>query len=195
MPSTLSIGDWLDHWLSNLQRQVVADSTFGQQQWLVGKHIKPHLGERRLTRLTSEHFDWLLAELERLSVGARTRQHVHAVLRKALRIAVEKRRLQISPMVGVEKPRRDQPEIHALSIAEARKLLAQAINDPYEALYVLALHTGMRWGEIAGLQWQDVCWGTPEDVGRAVAVLARGELSYATGNVLLIDGGLTLPRL
>ena len=38
-------------------------------------------------------------------------------------------------------------------------------------------------------------WGTPDDVGRAVAVLARGELSYATGNVILVDGGLTMPRL
>ncbi|HEX5471020.1 MAG TPA: 3-ketoacyl-ACP reductase [Lacipirellulaceae bacterium] len=38
-------------------------------------------------------------------------------------------------------------------------------------------------------------WGEPEDVGRAVAMLARGELSYATGNVLNIDGGLTLRRL
>lgn len=38
-------------------------------------------------------------------------------------------------------------------------------------------------------------WGTPDDVGRAVAALARGELSYATGNVILVDGGLTLPRM
>jgi 3-oxoacyl-[acyl-carrier protein] reductase len=38
-------------------------------------------------------------------------------------------------------------------------------------------------------------WGTPQDVGRAVAVLARGELTYATGGVLMVDGGLTLPRL
>jgi 3-oxoacyl-[acyl-carrier protein] reductase len=38
-------------------------------------------------------------------------------------------------------------------------------------------------------------WGEPEDVGRAVAMLARGELTYATGNVLKIDGGLTLRRL
>jgi NAD(P)-dependent dehydrogenase (short-subunit alcohol dehydrogenase family) len=38
-------------------------------------------------------------------------------------------------------------------------------------------------------------WGQPEDVGRAVAMLARGELTYATGNVLHIDGGLTLRRL
>ncbi len=38
-------------------------------------------------------------------------------------------------------------------------------------------------------------WGTPEDVGGAVAMLARGELTYATGQVLVVDGGLTLPRL
>jgi 3-oxoacyl-[acyl-carrier protein] reductase len=38
-------------------------------------------------------------------------------------------------------------------------------------------------------------WGVPQDVGRAVAMLARGDLSYATGNVLNIDGGLTLRRL
>ncbi len=38
-------------------------------------------------------------------------------------------------------------------------------------------------------------WGEPHDVGRAVALLARGELTYATGNVLKLDGGLTLRRL
>ncbi len=38
-------------------------------------------------------------------------------------------------------------------------------------------------------------WGEPADVGRAVAMLARGDLTYATGNVLNIDGGLTLRRL
>jgi 3-oxoacyl-[acyl-carrier protein] reductase len=38
-------------------------------------------------------------------------------------------------------------------------------------------------------------WGLPEDVGRAVAMLARGDITYATGNVLRIDGGMTLRRL
>lgn len=38
-------------------------------------------------------------------------------------------------------------------------------------------------------------WGTPEDVGRAVCVLATGQLPYATGAVLVVDGGLTLERL
>jgi 3-oxoacyl-[acyl-carrier protein] reductase len=38
-------------------------------------------------------------------------------------------------------------------------------------------------------------WGVPEDVGRAVAALVRGDLPYATGSVIHIDGGLSVPRL
>jgi NAD(P)-dependent dehydrogenase (short-subunit alcohol dehydrogenase family) len=38
-------------------------------------------------------------------------------------------------------------------------------------------------------------WGTPEDVGEAVAVLTMGKIPYATGQVLVLDGGLTMPRL
>jgi NAD(P)-dependent dehydrogenase (short-subunit alcohol dehydrogenase family) len=38
-------------------------------------------------------------------------------------------------------------------------------------------------------------WGQPDDVGRAVAALLRGDLPYATGTVVTVDGGLSLPRL
>ena len=38
-------------------------------------------------------------------------------------------------------------------------------------------------------------WGRPEDVGRVVAALARGDLPYATGTVVHVDGGLSIPRL
>jgi NAD(P)-dependent dehydrogenase (short-subunit alcohol dehydrogenase family) len=38
-------------------------------------------------------------------------------------------------------------------------------------------------------------WGTPEDVGRAVATLLRGDLPHATGTVIRVDGGLSIPRL
>jgi 3-oxoacyl-[acyl-carrier protein] reductase len=38
-------------------------------------------------------------------------------------------------------------------------------------------------------------WGSPQDVGRAVAMLARGDLAYSTGQVILVDGGLTVQRL
>jgi 3-oxoacyl-[acyl-carrier protein] reductase len=38
-------------------------------------------------------------------------------------------------------------------------------------------------------------WGAPDDVGRVVAALARGDAPYSTGAVIVVDGGLTLPRL
>ena len=38
-------------------------------------------------------------------------------------------------------------------------------------------------------------WGYPEDVGKTVAMLVRGDLPYSTGQVIMVDGGLTIPRL
>src|SRR5690606_9015262 len=38
-------------------------------------------------------------------------------------------------------------------------------------------------------------WGLPEDVGKAVAMLVRGSLSYSTGQVIMVDGGMTIDRL
>lgn len=38
-------------------------------------------------------------------------------------------------------------------------------------------------------------WGTPDDVGRAVAMLARGDLAYSTGQVIMVDGGMLVDRL
>ena len=38
-------------------------------------------------------------------------------------------------------------------------------------------------------------WGEPDDVGRAVAMLARGELAYSTGQVIMVDGGMGIQRL
>lgn len=50
-----------------------------------------------------------------------------------------------------------------------------------------------------GLIAQGLCvqsrWGQPEDVGKAVASLARGDFPYSTGQVIMVDGGLTTPRL
>ena len=48
---------------------------------------------------------------------------------------------------------------------------------------------------IAGGLTVEKRWGTPADVGRAVAMLARGDLPYATGQVLNVDGGMTIQRL
>ena len=38
-------------------------------------------------------------------------------------------------------------------------------------------------------------WGYPEDVGKVVSALASGSFPYSTGQVIMVDGGLTIPRL
>ena len=48
---------------------------------------------------------------------------------------------------------------------------------------------------IAGGLLVQLRWGLPEDIGKACASLARGDFSYSTGQVILVDGGLTLPRM
>jgi NAD(P)-dependent dehydrogenase (short-subunit alcohol dehydrogenase family) len=60
--------------------------------------------------------------------------------------------------------------------------MTAAVTEKYDRLIAEGLTVEPRWGE-------------PEDVGRAVALLATGALTYATGAVLPIDGGMTLARL
>ncbi|HUB70810.1 MAG TPA: 3-ketoacyl-ACP reductase [Acidimicrobiales bacterium] len=57
---------------------------------------------------------------------------------------------------------------------------------PVEAIYSRLLEDGLTI---------EKRWGTPDDVGKAVAALVRGDLPYSTGHVVWVDGGLTVPRL
>jgi NAD(P)-dependent dehydrogenase (short-subunit alcohol dehydrogenase family) len=60
--------------------------------------------------------------------------------------------------------------------------MTAGVQDKYDHLIADGLLVQPRWGE-------------PSDVGRAVAMLARGDLPYSTGQVVMVDGGLTLGRL
>jgi integrase len=57
-----------------------------------------------------------------------------------------------------QAPRPEKPEIHPLSPDQARKLIttARETGDRFETLYVLALHCGLREGELLGLMWDDI---------------------------------------
>ncbi len=61
-----------------------------------------------------------------------------------------------NPADAVKAPASSTKEMHPLSAQEARQLVDAAREDRLEALYVLALHTGMRRGELLGLKWEDV---------------------------------------
>ena len=57
---------------------------------------------------------------------------------------------------AVKAPRQASEEIRTLSVAQVRAMLKAARSDRLEALYMLAVHTGMRKGELLALEWADV---------------------------------------
>ncbi len=82
---------------------------------------------------------------------------------------------------SVKAPRPEKPEIYPLSPDQARKLIATAreSGDRFEALYVLALHCGLREGELLGLKWDDI-----DLSGTAATLHVRRTLSQTrTGHI------------
>ena len=87
----------------------------------------------------------------------------HTVLHKALAQAVGWSLVPRSVTEAVKTPKPTTVEMDPLSKEETRSLLAVVRGDRLEALYVLAVTTGMRLGELLGLKWPDVAtpWPSP----------------------------------
>jgi NAD(P)-dependent dehydrogenase (short-subunit alcohol dehydrogenase family) len=60
--------------------------------------------------------------------------------------------------------------------------MTAAVKEKYDKLFAAGLAVQNRWGQ-------------PDDVGKAIAALALGNFPYSTGQVIMIDGGLTISRL
>jgi integrase len=119
-------------------------------------HVVPILGKITLVKLTPQHLQRLYAA--RLEAGASptTVHHLHAALHKALDQAVRWNLLSRNVADLVDPPRDEHFEIATLSPDQACRFLDASRGDRLEALYVLALTTGMRQGEILGLRWRHV---------------------------------------
>ena len=95
-------------------------------------------------------------------VSGSTVQKIHHVLHKALAQAVRWNLLPRNPAEAVKAPTPESKVMRPLSAQEARRLLEAACGDRLEALYALAIHTGMRRGELLALRWSDVSLEEPE---------------------------------
>ena len=151
-----TVGDYLDRWLSDAVKGTVRESTYSRDKYLVTNHIKPALGRLKLKNLNAMHLQGLYRERLDSGLSASTVQKIHHVLHKGLRQAVRWNLIPRNPADEVKAPAPTSKEMHPLSAEEARRLLDAAQGDRFEALYVLAVHTGMRRGELLGLKWDDV---------------------------------------
>ena len=151
----LTVGVYLDSWLTDAVRGTIRESTYSRDKYLVENHIRPALGRVKLKNLNALHIQGLYRNRLDSGLSASTVQKMHHVLRKALTQAVRWDLIARNPADNVKAPTPTRKEMHPLSAEQVRRLL-QTADDRLQALYVLAIHTGMRCGELLGLRWEDV---------------------------------------
>jgi integrase len=152
----LALGEYLDTWLQGSVRGYVRQSTFDRYESAVRLHIKPALGRLKLKKLTPAHVQSFYRDRLDAGLAPASVNKLHMVLHKALSQAVQWHMVPRNVTEAVKAPRPAPEEMQTLSAAETRNLLAAARDDRLEALYVLAVSTGMRQGELLALKWKDV---------------------------------------
>lgn len=177
-PGKTTLGAFLTRWLDDVARLSVRERTLDNYRRAVNKHISPKLGGVRVDKLTTAQVEWFYAELERCKIGCHTRRLCHAVLRQALQKAVKWNMVPRNVCIGADAPGITTKEIQPLTAEQVGALLAKAKGNRLDALYVVAVTTGMRLGELFGLQWSDV------DL-TAGAVFVRHSLQELNGKLTL----------
>lgn len=152
----MTLGEYLSRWLRDSQRGSVRESTFDRDSYLIRVHVQPNLGRIKLVKLTPLEVQGLYRDRLDIGLSSSTVNKIHTVLHKALGQAVRWNLLPRNPIAAVMAPRPVTEEMRPLSAEEARGLLDAARSDRLEALYVLAVTTGMRRGELLGLKWSDI---------------------------------------
>jgi integrase len=142
-------------WLK-AKRATVRPGTHVRYEQLVRLHIVPGLGRKRLARLTPRDLQNFYGTLLEAGSAPRTVGNVHRVLHAALKEAAQWGLVTQNVAALVSPPRPPRAPMRTLTAAQAGDLLKAATDERLEALYVLALHTGMRKGELLGLRWNDV---------------------------------------
>ena len=155
-PSRMTVAVHLEKWLADAVQSSVRPTTFRSYSGIVRNHIVPRIGGCNLTEVTPLRVQTFYADLERSGVSPRSRQLVHAVLHCSFINAVKLGLLLKNPCASVSKPRVPKKTMRVLSPDQVRTLINASRKGRLSSLYVLAVTTGLRQGELLGLQWTDI---------------------------------------
>ena len=137
-------------------RDTMKRRSFETMQSVNRVHLLPTLGSTNLRDLDREQVQRMYSRKRNDGYSAARIRRIHAVLSAALNVAVRWRLIERNVCKEVSPPRVPPPEIRPLSLDEAKRLLEAVRDDRYEALFVLGLTSGARWGELNGLYWSDL---------------------------------------
>lgn len=164
-PGKLTMAAWLTQWLE-LKKPKVEPRSWEPYEQHVRLHLTPLLGNLRLSNLRPMQIENMYSGLSTNGVSPALQRKIGTTLRMALKDAVRLQLLAVNPATVVTPPKATKPEIGVWNAEQARQFLASACGERLEALYVLALGSGMRLGELFGLHWPQVDFS-----GGAVAVI------------------------
>jgi integrase len=150
-----ALGGWLDLWLEQ-RRPNTAPSTALHYERVVRLHIKPIVGTLKLDAVKPATLTGLYAELRRRGTPPATVKRVHIILHKAFSDALRAELVDRNPASLAEKPRHRSKEVDPYTVDELRRFLDAAARDRLEALWIVALLSQAREGELLALQWSDV---------------------------------------
>lgn len=174
-PSILRVDEFLDKWLDTAAKPRLSSRTFESYKDLLRLHIRPLVGNIRLSDLRASHLQEIVSTMQLRGLAPRTIRYAHSVLSSALEQAVRWNMVVQNPAKLVELPRQVHKEMRALSPEEAKRFLNAAKEDRLDVLFQFALMTGMRPEEYLALQWKDV------DLLKGVAVVQRALIRQKGG--------------
>ena len=170
----MPFGEWIDFWYKNFCKPGIRLSTQAHYENHIYDHIIPDIGKIPLNELSQSDLQQYYANLK--TDGRRYRREengtglsnamvrgIHKACNSSLEKAVEEGLIDVNPSKGCKLPPKRSAEMQPLSKEEARRFLAQAKADgDYYEIFILELATGLRIGEVLGLQWDDINLDTGE---------------------------------
>lgn len=173
----LTVAEYLDIWLRDSVKGMVKETTYANYSYIVRVHIAPALGHTKLKSLTPAHVRSFYGGKSSSNLSGATVRKMHVVLRRALSQAVSDGLIPRNAAVGVRPPRTGAPgeEIRPLNPEECSAFLDASRGERLETLYILAVHCGLREGELLTLRWDDVDLESAKPALLVRRTLTRGE--------------------
>jgi len=154
-PANPLFEEFVTKFLSTRESLGIDDKTHRRQVGIVKNHFLPHIGHLKVAQIRHTTVEGLVALWLRQDLAPRTiHQHLQ-FLSQVFNETIYQDMLSKNPVDGVRRPRADPVKKRVLTETEAQQLL-QACDETDKPLLHLALATGMRFSELATLEWRDV---------------------------------------
>jgi len=155
--SNLTVKEYLDQWLTMRATQV-EPGTLANYQRQIDQCLGPYLGPIHLGRLTSAKIQEAYQQMERDGISSSERKKIATLVRMVLKDAQKQGLILVNPAANVTTPRHRVEDFEAWTREEVGRFLEAAKGHRLYALFVLALDSGMRQGELFALEWKDIDW-------------------------------------